>query len=306
MATCATKLERRVDMPNAKFITKALGGTWFGLYGLAMCPAHENTQTPALSLSDGSNGKLLTHCFSGCSFAEIINALREKGITTKHQENFGNSVNLSSNSVTLNSLASTSIRAQNIWLCAHDIMGTPGESYLQSRGIEVCDAIQNLRYTDFCYHPSGELLSAVVALIEGGQGNAVHCSYVDPITFEKENIEPQKAMFGPTKGGAVRLIEGGGGLIVAEGIETCLSIQSGINPPPFSAWATLSASNMRSLTLPPQPSKLIIAADGDTAGRQAAYALAERATALGWNVAVSEAPDGMDWNDVLQGGETWP
>jgi hypothetical protein len=185
-------------------------------------------------------------------------------------------------------------------------MGTPGEGYLRLRGIEVCDAIQNLRYTDFCRHPSGELLSAMVALIEGSQGYAVHCTYLNPITFEKEDIEPQKAMFGPTKGGAVRLIQGDGGLVVAEGIETCLSIQSGISPAPYSAWATLSSSNMRSLILPSKPSKLIIAADGDTAGRQAACDLAERATALGWNAIIAEAPDGKDWNDVLLEGKSWP
>ncbi len=46
--------------PDAREICKALGGHWHGPYGLAFCPAHKNIRTPALSLSDGSDDKLLT------------------------------------------------------------------------------------------------------------------------------------------------------------------------------------------------------------------------------------------------------
>ena len=59
---------------------------------------------------------------------------------------------------------------------------------------------------------------------------------------------------------------------------------------------------MRSLTLPPRPGKLIIATDGEQAGRDAGNVLANRAHSLGWDVNLLPAPDGRDWNDVLQGG----
>jgi hypothetical protein len=36
-------------MYDARKITEALGGKWYGRYGLAFCPAHRNTVTPALS-----------------------------------------------------------------------------------------------------------------------------------------------------------------------------------------------------------------------------------------------------------------
>ena len=272
---------------------------------MAFCPAHENTRTPALCISEGDDGKLLAYCFAGCSFEQIMASLREQRIVPSYKEGFSHSVNAPEEPSTLHSPTSTSIRAQKIWLCTQNIAGTPAEAYLNSRGIDVCSSIENLLYAPICYHPSGELFSAMVGRVEGSHGFAVTCTYINPSVCQKEDVEPNKVMFGPIKGGAVRLIEGEGGLIVSEGIETCLSIQSGISPAPFSAWATLSASNMRALILPPKPSELIIAADGDPAGRQAAYYLAERAAAMGWNVAVSAAPDGKDWNDMLQEGKSW-
>lgn len=68
----------------------------------------------------------------------------------------------------------------------------------------------------------------------------------------------------------------------------------------FTVWAALSAAGMAGLRLPDGiPHKLTIAPDGDTAGREAAHKLAERASALGWSVSLLPAPDGRDWNDIL-------
>ena len=46
--------------------------------------------------------------------------------------------------------------------------------------------------------------------------------------------------------------------------------------------------------------KLVIATDGDEAGKVAGDKLAMRASALGWRVSLLPAPNGKDWNDVLQ------
>jgi DNA primase len=47
---------------------------------------------------------------------------------------------------------------------------------------------------------------------------------------------------------------------------------------------------------------LIVATDGDEPGKCAGNLLASRASALGWVVNLMAAPDGQDWNDVLQRG----
>ena len=43
---------------------------------IACCPAHEDT-TPSLSIGLGHEGRVLLHCFAGCSYAAILDALRQ-------------------------------------------------------------------------------------------------------------------------------------------------------------------------------------------------------------------------------------
>ena len=85
-----------------------------------------------------------------------------------------------------------------------------------------------------------------------------------------------------------------------EGIETALSLACGLLDSPATIWAALSTSGMKALKLPRKTGRLTIAPDGEEAGRSAAYALAERAVALGWTVDLQTPPEGEDWNDVLQ------
>ena len=66
-----------------------------------------------------------------------------------------------------------------------------------------------------------------------------------------------------------------------------------------SVCAALSTAKVQGLGLPITPSELIIASDGDVAGREAARALALKADGLGWKVSLLPAPDRQEWNDVL-------
>ena len=139
----------------------------------------------------------------------------------------------------------------------------------------------------------------MIALVEGGAGFAVHRTYLLPDGSGKAAIDPQKAMLGSVLGGAVRLSDASDTLVMAEGIETALSLSCGLLRRPATIWAALSTSGLRSLFLPLKTARLTIAPDGDDAGRAAANALAERAHALGWTVSLLPAPDGHDWNDIL-------
>ena len=139
----------------------------------------------------------------------------------------------------------------------------------------------------------------MVGLVEGCDRLAVHRTYLRADGRGKADATPDKAMLGAVAGGAVRLAGGPGPLVVAEGIETALSLASGLLRGPATVWAALSTSGMRGLRLPPEPGRLTVAADGDNPGREAAHALAERAHALGWQVSLLPAPEGRDWNDIL-------
>jgi hypothetical protein len=118
----------------------------------------------------------------------------------------------------------------------------------------------------------------------------------------KAPVDPPKAMLGACSGGAVRLTSAPSRLVVAEGIETALSLASGLLDGPATIWAALSTSGVRALSLPVGLKQLTIAYDGDASGRAAALALTKRAHASGFEVNLLDPGDGRDFNDVLRVG----
>ncbi|MGY6535541.1 MAG: toprim domain-containing protein [Pararhodobacter sp.] len=140
------------------------------------------------------------------------------------------------------------------------------------------------------------LLSRMRGAIDGGEGfNSIALDV-------KAGLKGgDKLMLGGTQGGAVRLTDGPGRLVVGEGTESTLSLLCGLLDGPATAWAALSTSGLRGLRLPVQPGRLTIAVDGDKPGREAGHALAERAHALGWQVGILDPGEGADFNDILTG-----
>lgn len=282
-------------MNSAREITLALGGKWHGRYGTACCPTHED-RNPSLSIAGGRDGCLLVKCHAGCDPLDVLAALREKGHSVRQVESTlaREATHREEQSAWR---ARQQAKAQSEWAKARPIGGTLGEQYLRNRSIRG-DLPKTLRFNPNCWHPSATRPPAIVAKVE--RGNAlvgVHRTYLGP-DGGKADLSPNKAMLGPVKGGAVQLSDGAGPLIVAEGIETALSVLE-MNAAHWPrVWAALSAGGVAGLQLPDTPSDLIVSPDGDKAGREAAEKLAIRAHALGWLVSVLAAPDGKDWNDV--------
>jgi hypothetical protein len=108
-----------------------------------------------------------------------------------------------------------------------------------------------------------------------------------------------KLMLGRCAGGAVRLSDGLGPLLVCEGIETGLALLSGLPGARTRTWAALSTSGVAGVILPRPPGEMVLAPDGDAPGREAAKKLADRASAAGWHCKIMRCPDGRDWNDML-------
>lgn len=107
---------------------------------------------------------------------------------------------------------------------------------------------------------------------------------------------------GRLTGGCIPLAERfSGDLGVAEGIETAAAATLGSGLPVV---ATYSASAMAAYKWPPHTRRLIIFADNDQAGRNAALSLAERAKHFGVDhkIMTPERP-GYDWADVWQEGQ---
>lgn len=287
-------------MTEAQRIALALKGQWYGRYGVARCPAHGDRK-PSLTLADGENGRLLAHCKTGCAFTDVLRALRGLGAIGGEGERPETSpAELEAHKARLRREAENRERqAVACWTETQPVHGTAAETYLRSRAIS-CHLPETLRFHPACWHPSGKRLPAMVALVEGGDGFAVHRTYLRPDGSGQADEEPRKAMLGSVAGGAVRLGEARGPLVVAEGIETALSLSCGLLPAPAQIWAALSTSGVSGLRLPHgRAGKLTIAADGDEPGKTAARLLALRAASLGWTVSLLPAPEGRDWNDIL-------
>ena len=189
-------------------------------------------------------------------------------------------------------------RAADLWRAGRNPEGTAAARYLARRGlpgpIPTC-----LRFLPDAWHPSGRF-PALVARVDGTSAACVHLTY---LTAEgaKAPVQPVRRFVGKPHGGAARLNQRPGALVVGEGIESTLSAAAGLSGHDGSTWAALSAPGMAALALPPNPGTLILAVDADDAGRAAGRALGNRATAAGWAVEWLEPPDGQDWNDVLTG-----
>lgn len=282
-------------------LTLALGGRWHGRYGVAPCPvcqAERRRDQAALTLADGRDGRLLAHCKkSACDFRDIAAAAGIRPGSYSPPD----PAELARREAERRAEVEKRARlARAVWDEAQPIGGSIAEAYLRHRGI-TCPLPATLRFAPSCWHQSAKRLPALVALVEGGDGFAVHRTWLRLDGTGKAPIEPAKAMLGSTQGGAVRLSDGLSRLVVCEGIETALSLSCGLLDGPATLWAALSTSGLRGLRLPARPGRLTIACDGDKAGREAAHALAERAHGLGWQVGILDPGDDRDFNDILNG-----
>jgi phage/plasmid primase-like uncharacterized protein len=287
-------------MTDANGLTLALGGRWHGRYGAAPCPACQpegRKGQNALTLADGANGRLVLDCKkSSCAFLDILAAA---GLRSGDYTPLDPATITQRKAQQKADAQKRATQAKRLWLEAQPIAGTLAETYLRGRGI-TAPLPATLRFHPQCWHgPTARRLPAMVAAVQGAGSPAVHRTWLRADGLGKADIDPPKAMLGAVTGGAVRLADGFGPLVVAEGIETALSLASGLLRTPATVWAALSTSGIRGLHLSPTASRLTIAPDGDAPGREAANALAERAHALGWQVSLLPAPDGRDWNDIL-------
>ena len=89
-------------------------------------------------------------------------------------------------------------------------------------------------------------------------------------------------------------------LVIAEGVESALSAAQILVHP---SWSAISAGNLKRLDLPEAVRRIIIAADNDIAGINAAHEARRRWVAEGRRVRVAmPSRPGEDFNDVLRGG----
>lgn len=213
-------------------------------------------------------------------------------------------------------------KARRLW---HDtpagIAGTPVESYLQGRGIDLRAlgrAPGALRFAPavWCQEVRRPLPAMLAAICSpSGKLVAVHRTWLAQSpsgAWCKANLKNPKKVLGGFAGGCIRLWRGASGLafsiapegdvaVVAEGVETALSCA--IACPEYRVLAAVSLSNMASMKLPDTITEIIVAADNDTgnaSARKALDAALSQFAQQGRTVRLAMPEiQGQDWNNVL-------
>jgi len=285
---------------SAEGLARALGGRKAGAAWMARCPVHDDRE-PSLSITDARDGKVLVRCHAGCDQRDVIAALRARGIwdtDERRPAHFLGKPNRVPTSETDDDAIRRTEAALAIWHGAQSAEGTPVETYLRLRGL-VLPISPSIRFHAGLKHPWGGVWPAMVALVtHGADGKpiGIHRTFLARDGSTKAPVEPSKMMFGPCRGGAVRLAEPRDVLMVGEGIETCLAAMQASG---HTAWAALSTSGLRSLDLPHAARDVIVLADGDDPGEAAAQDCAWRWKREGRRVRIARPPQGMDFNDLL-------
>jgi putative DNA primase/helicase len=269
---------------------KESGQSWRG-----NCPACDYARAFALR---ESKGRPLAYCSNGCSRETLADALqRVSGGEWKRS-----AAEPESQDAAARRRRATE-DALRIWAGSGGAVNSPADTYLIGRCLPGLAASPALRFRSDCRHPEGGWYPALVAIVLDGTGApvAIHRTYLSR-DGHKARVEPVKASKGPVWGGAIRLDPAAPEIVLGEGIESSASAGRLLGLP---AWAALSAGNLaRGLILPPEVRAVMIAADADKAGSEAAEAAATRWRAEGRRVRIAR-PDrsGSDFNDLLRARE---
>jgi putative DNA primase/helicase len=179
--------------------------------------------------------------------------------------------------------------------------GDPAFGYLGKRGVLPKAVPSTLRYCPTCPSPDGEKRQAMIALVQGLEGQAVniHRTFLGP-NGKADMADPRAMMPGTLPdGSAVRLSHlHGERLGIAEGIETALAASLKFNVP---VWSAINATMLAKWTPPAGVTEVVIFGDNDPkfGGQAAAYALAARLAGrhrIAVQVMIPETT-GTDWAD---------
>ena len=284
---------------------------------VGLCPFH-NEKTPSFTVNET---KRFFHCFGCGAHGDAFDYLRlaqgmglhealehlaiEAGMVSDHEGR---------KRPTRQPIAPQAVRddqdernridfARRKWCEAVALTDSPADVYLRARGLRPGSDgwPPSLRSHPALKHgPTGLLLPALIAAITIWPGRnvvGVHRTFLRMDGRDKAPVSNNKMMLGKCAGGAVRLAPAASELLVCEGIETALGVQQGTGKP---VWACLSTGGMKTVILPPEVETVIIAADGDEPGEEAAQEAARRFIAEGRTAKIARPPKGMDFNDMLQ------
>ena len=254
---------------SAAGIARQLGATRQGNNWRCACPRGCGY---SLSFSDGEDGRLLAFCFGGCEFDEIMLALVEYGLLDD-DDDAGDDPHVSRACRCLSARYAERIaHARQIY--DSGVWDERIAVYLRSRGIGLTSPV--LRFQEQAPHRLGARLPAMLAPVVNvtGEQIGVHLTYLRRDGGGKANLpkEYQRECRGVIHGGAIRLAEHDpdAELVVGEGVESTFSAMQLFG---LAGWSAVYAGGLKTIELPPDVRRIIIAADNDVSGRRATQRL---------------------------------
>jgi DNA primase len=267
------------------------------------CPFHHD-KTPSFYVSDelgryychgcGATGDVIQFAmdYNNVSFSEAKAMLR--GAVS-----FGNCVPPRVTKVPI--VDRNGLYAKEIWEAAGPITGTPAETYLLRRGIDLArlPTLPALRFGRLSYPGRPGKHAAQIAGVSSPAGEVVSIQRIY-VTEDgrKLDVPNPKLSLGPRPGGAIRLGEGTTDLIICEGLEDGLSILGDM--PDQVVWVAAGASMIDSIVLPEDCRTVVIARDNDRAGEIAAESAKNAFLSTGRTVHVMSPPaEFKDFNQMV-------
>ncbi len=287
-------------MPDARTIAQVLGFRRSGSCWVGRCPAHED-RNPSCTIRDGDTAPIFK-CHAGCTSAEIVSAPAVRAILGTATVVDEEEVERRRRERERERIAHDKRRinqALDIWRGTVVPGGTPTEAYLRSRAIEGVIPPSVRHHADCYCADTGGGLPAMMSVVKRGDAIvAVHRTYLSG-DGRKADVPTVKSTLGPLRGGAVRLTKPADTLILAEGIETALSVRGALQGRDVAVWSALSAPNLAAVEIPNWAKEIVVAADNDSPGRRAAEAVAIKCRERGIDCRLMLPPEPFkDWNDV--------
>ena len=305
-----------------KWVTKivhTLDGHCYGggASGTCFCPAHDNTRTPALSVSL-RDGKLLVKCHARCSQEAVVAALKKRGL-------WPNTKQAAAPVVVSKGDQRRREREQEFddyerVSYAREILYVANQNHskhdhallrrylIECRGLESMPKnamlLQRAQAIDLGLRPYPAM---VLPVTREDKLIAAHVTWLRRDCSDKLNVKDPRRVYAPMQGGYIQLgpIWSTRNLVIGEGVETVESAKQIIG---WSAGvAGVSAANLPNIVryAPPKAKNIIIAADNDEAGHKGAAEVARRFNMQGCRVRIAFPPDGIkDWNDAIREART--
>ncbi|EZP79510.1 DNA primase [Novosphingobium resinovorum] len=268
----------------------------------ACCPFH-NDRSPSMTIYRGGSR---WYCFGCGKGGDVVDFLREL-----HKVDFKTAAAMlaerNAPAVALAPIDHTPSKAKEeriedaraIWRNAVPALGTPAETYLRSRGLDLAIP-ETIRFARLSYGNHGPLHPCLVAVITGPDNRlaGVQRTYLADGGLGKANVRKPKLSLGRISGGAIRLAPAAYDLMVCEGLEDGLTLQQQHG---IAVWVAAGAGNMPKMRFPSIVGRIAVGGDADDAGRTSADTAVSAFRSLGIISRSFFPTSGKDFNAELMG-----